>query len=114
MDILPKELTLIVLSYLDEIKDIEKVLFEFSVSLTNSDWITLFKLNNLEYYVYNLKNYNAKEIYLGFLLTLDLLKENLNYPGYRGPPSIPRMPVIPPPLIYGNIQTHIIGSKIDP
>lgn len=68
MESIPKEIVIEVISYLNNPGDIDKYLQVYNFDLSNNDWITLFKLNLLEYYTDSLSKYDVKLVYFGMLL----------------------------------------------
>lgn len=65
--LIPKELILEIIQYLDDPRDIDKFLLLISYQLNNNDWVTIFKLSMPYYYKETLKNYNAKIVYYRIL-----------------------------------------------
>jgi hypothetical protein len=71
MEHLPREISVIIISYLDELYQVQKLIYLYNWNLTNTDYITLFRVNT-NYYKPELNKYNTKRVYYGFLIAKEI------------------------------------------
>lgn len=98
MNIIPKELYLGILSYLDvstEVKNTSqletlKVIEAFPLELTNNDWIYLFTLRFPRWYKKSLYHLNTKEIYLELLIMEPILYDLTDSGNVSNPEQFPQ------------------------
>lgn len=72
-DMLPKELMLIIASYLDTVEDLNNFIEAQELQLVNKDYIQIFIFRYYKYYRLNINKYNVKEVYEGFMRITSLL-----------------------------------------
>jgi len=106
MEFLPKEVNLIVITYLDSVEDLENLQKVYTLNLSNNDWVTLLR-ENTDFYKPELSRYPAKDVYYGFLIYRSF---DLKLPS-RLPRKVER-PVytqgVVPPVFVGGIPPEIM------
>ena len=73
MEIFPKEIVLIVASYLDSVQNLNNLIDAYELILDNKDYIQLFNLRYPQHFYPNINRFTVKEIYEGFLKIESLL-----------------------------------------
>jgi hypothetical protein len=73
MECFPKEVNVLIISYLDKFPELLNVIDTFNLKLENTDYITLFRLNTILYKP-ELNKYNAMRVYYGFLILKEIHK----------------------------------------
>jgi hypothetical protein len=65
---LPKELIILLVSYLNDITYVKFILDIYTFEMSQNDWLTLFNIKFSEYICDNIKSYNIEYLYYGALI----------------------------------------------